>query len=394
MNLKILNTEIQEFINTNLSTEIPQLLLKGTNFDDVSTREIIEQIEAKAKCKTKLPTWFQAKNIYFPNKLNIEQTSSEVTAQYKSQLLSGKSIADLTGGFGIDSYYFSKTFKQVFHFEIDSTLSEIVKHNNKQLNAHNIQSITGNGVDAVLNSKTTYDWIYIDPSRRHQSKGKVFFLKDCLPDVPNHLDGLFKKTHQIAIKTSPLLDISAGINELKFVKTVHVVAVKNEVKELIWILKNGFEGEITIETVNITADAKDTFIFNLTKESQITTTYAAPSKFLYEPNSAILKAGGFNSVASQFKLIKLHQHSHLYTSNNLIEFPGRRFKIDRILDYNKKNLKALNISKANITTRNFPESVQQLRNKFRIKDGGHDYIFFTTNYCNQKIILVCSKISL
>lgn len=392
MNSKILNKEIQEFINNNLSSNLSRLLLKGTHFIGVTTREIIEQIEAKSKCKKKLPTWFTIDNVYFPNKLNIEQTSSEITAQYKAKLLSGNSIADLTGGFGVDSYYFSKRFKNVTHFEIDNSLSEIVKHNNGQLKVNNIQCVSGNGIDNVLNSQTKYDWIYIDPSRRHKSKGKVFFLKDCIPDVPSHLNDLFKKTENIAIKTSPLLDISAGILELKFVKTIHVVAIKNEVKELIWVLKNGFDGEITIETVNITADAEDRFIFNFLKESQIELTYGPMLQYLYEPNSAILKAGGFNSLASQFGLSKIHQHSHLYTCDDLIDFPGRRFKINTSIAYNKKGVKTLDISKANITTRNFPETVHQIRKKFDIKDGGNIYIFFTTTYRNEKTIVVCSKL--
>lgn len=391
MNTKILNTEIQEFISNNLNSDISKLLLKGTNFNTVTTKEIIEQIEAKAKCKKKLPTWFSSEKIYYPNKLNIEQTSSETTAEYKSQLFSGHSILDITGGFGVDCFYFSKHFESVTHCEIDEKLSAIVASNFEQLNVENIKTINSNGIDYVLSKKDTYDWIYIDPSRRHDSKGKVFFLKDCLPNVPQHVDDLFLHTNNIAIKTSPLLDLSVGINELKHVKDVHVIAVKNEVKELIWILENGFKGEITIKTVDINAKEKDQFIFKLKNETISKITYSAPLKYLYEPNAAILKSGAFNSVPEQLKVLKLHQHSHLYTSNELQGFPGRSFKIESVIDYNKKNLKALHISKANITTRNFPETVQQIRKRHHIKDGGNTYIFCTTNHLNKKIVIVCAK---
>ena len=102
MNKHLLNIDIQEFINDNLDTDIHSLLLKGSLFPDVETKDIIEQIEAKKRCVKKLPTWLSCKNIYYPNKLNIEQTSSETTAQYKSQLVKGGSIIDLTGGFGVD----------------------------------------------------------------------------------------------------------------------------------------------------------------------------------------------------------------------------------------------------------------------------------------------------
>lgn len=392
MNTDILNTEIQDFIGEHLTVEVSKILFKGTNFEAVSTREIIEQIESKLKCKKKLPTWFTSKNIYFPNKLNIEQTSSEIAANYKSGLLSGDSILDLTGGFGVDSYYFSRVFKNVIHCEINEELSAIVNHNNTQLDISNVNTLHIDGIEHLKISKNKYDWIYVDPSRRHDSKGKVFFLSDCLPSIPNHLDLLFSKTQNITVKTSPLLDLSVGINELKFVKDIHVVAINNEVKELLWILKNGFKGEVTIKTVNIQANKKDIFSFKLSEESQALGTFSKPLQYLYEPNVSILKSGGYNSVAKHYNLLKLHQHSHLYTSTNQIKFPGRAFKIESVVHYRKKALKQLGISQANITTRNFTETVQQLRNKHGIKDGGDTYIFFTTNYRNEKIVIVCSKV--
>ena len=390
MNTEILHTEIQDFINDNLNSDVSKILLKGTNFNSVSTQEIIEQIESKLKCKKKLPTWFNSKNIYYPNKLNIEQTSSEIAAKYKSKLLTGNTIIDLTGGFGVDSYYFSKSFDRVKHCELNTNLSAIVTHNNTQLNVKNIETIPGDGIAHLTSKKAHYDWIYIDPSRRNERK-KVFFLEDCVPNVPKHLDAMFEHSNSMAIKVSPLLDITVGINELKFVKDIHIVAINNDVKELIWILKNGYDGEVTIKTVNILEDYNDEFSFVFEKESEAKVKYAAPQTYLYEPNSAILKSGGFNSLAERLKLSKLHKHSHLYTSQNLIPFPGRSFRIESILPYTKKNLKQLGLTQANITTRNFAETVQQLRKKFRIKDGGNTYVFFTTNYLNEKIVIICSK---
>tara|TARA_R110002126_G_scaffold7943_11_gene38390 strand:+ start:1702 stop:2883 length:1182 start_codon:yes stop_codon:yes gene_type:complete len=393
LNKAILNTKIQEFINLNLDSNVNSLLLKGIAFSEVDTKSIIEQIEAKKRSKTKLSTWFSTKNIYFPNKLNIEQTSSETTAKYKSELLEGDSIIDLTGGFGVDCFYFSRQFKTVKHCEINETLSEIVKHNFNQLNVQNIDTIQTDGVEYLKNSSQTYDWIYIDPSRRHDSKGKVFFLKDCLPNVPEHLDVLFKHSKNIMIKTSPLLDISLGINELKCVKNIHVVAVNNEVKELLWVLEVGFKGSITIETVNLIKKDKDYFKFNLEEEKKTESKYSLPLTYLYEPNAAILKAGAFNQISKQLQVSKFHKHSHLYTSESLIDFPGRVFKIEKIIQYNKKELKKIAITKANITIRNFPETVQQIRKKSGIKDGGDIYMFFTTDINHKKIILITSKIA-
>lgn len=390
MNLNILNTEIQEFISKHLNSNVASLLLKGTSFDGVETKDIIEQIEAKQRCLKKLPNWFNTNNIYFPNKLNIEQTSSEITAEYKSNLISGDSIIDLTGGFGIDCYYFSKRFNEVTHCEINTMLSGIVNHNYKQFDVNNIETLNIDGIDYLKSGNKNFDWIYIDPSRRNDSKGKVFFLKDCLPNVPEHLDILFEASKNILIKTSPLLDISVGVNELQFVKTIHIIAVNNEVKELLWVLEEGFNGNIQIETINIKKDTNENFSFML-NEGQNEVQYNEPLSYLYEPNAAILKSGGFEEVSNKLNVFKLHQHSHLYTSNEPIDFPGRRFKIENIINYNKKELKQLGIKKANITTRNFPESVQQIRNKLRIKDGGDIYLFFTTDLNNLKIVVICKK---
>lgn len=392
MNKHILNTDIQEYIYSNINSDITSLILKGSPFPLVETKELIEQIEAKARCEKKLPSWFTTENIYFPNKLNIEQTSSEITAAYKSSLISGDSIIDLTGGFGVDCYYFSKVFKEVEHCEINEALSAIVAHNYKQLKVTTIKTHAADGLEFLKNTNKTFDWIYIDPSRRHDSKGKVFFLNDCLPNVPEHLNLLFKHSKNILIKTSPLLDFSIGIDELKHVKTIHVVALNNDVKELLWILEQDFSGEISIETVNLKNDLNEVFNFSFEAEKTLESNYSEPQTYLYEPNSAVLKAGGFHSITNQLKVEKLHKHSHLYTSTDLIDFPGRRFKIDTKVPYNKKELKKLGLTQANITTRNFPETVEQLRKKFKIKDGGKTYVFFTTDLNDNKIILVTSKL--
>lgn len=391
MNTSILNTEIQGFIDDNLNSDVTSILLKGTDFPLVKTAEIIEQIEAKKRCKKKLPSWFKTKNIYYPNKLNIEQTSSEITAKYKSELISGESIIDLTGGFGVDCFYFSKQFKHVTHCEINETLSNIVTHNFKKLSANTIQTRNTNGIDYLKSTNQPFDWIYIDPSRRHESKGKVFFLNDCLPNVPEHLQLLFNHSKNIMIKTSPLLDLSIGINELKHVKTIHIVAVNNEVKELLWVLENKFEDAIEIKTVNLKKEAHEFFNLSLEKEKQSVSKYSKPLTYLYEPNAAILKSGGFNTISNQLNIFKLQQHTHLYTSQDIIDFPGRTFKIEQIISYSKKALKQLAISKANITTRNFSENVQNIRKKHKIKDGGDFYLFFTTDLNDKKIVVICKK---
>ncbi|WP_299781665.1 RsmD family RNA methyltransferase [uncultured Formosa sp.] len=392
MNTLILNTEIQNFITANLNSDPTAILLKGTSFNGVETRDIVEQIEAKNRCVTKLKTWYKTPNIYYPNKLNIEQTSSEQTANYKASLISGDSIIDITGGFGVDCFAFSKQFKQVTHCEINTELSEKVAHNFRQLHVNNIKNISEDGILYLRNTSQSFDWIYVDPSRRNDSKGKVFFLNDCLPNVPEHLDLLFKRGKHVLVKTSPLLDISIGVQELKFVKTLHVIALHNEVKELLWVLTPKSTNSFTIHTANITKTGIETFSFPLDLESTLNTTYREPLNYLYEPNSAVMKAGAFNSIAHQLDLFKLHKHSHLYTSEKEINFPGRVFKIEKIIPYHKKTIQKERIDKANITTRNFPDPVSKIRKTFKIKDGGGIYLFFTTDINSNKIMIVCSKV--
>jgi len=393
LNFDLLNYEIQHFINSNIDTSVAKLALQKNPFATVEWIQILNQIESKTNAKNKLPNWFSSKNIIYPSKISVEQTSSEKTASYKAEIVSGESLIDLTGGFGVDAFYFAKKIKSVSHCEINPDLSEIVKHNFEQLEVENISCHSGDSLAILSDLNTKWDWIYIDPSRRNDVKGKVFMLKDCLPNVPENIHLLFNYSKNILIKTAPLLDLSAGISELKNVKTIHIIAVENEVKELLWELDSNYFGKINIKTANILKDQTAVFEFILDEKSSIPT-YGFPEKYLYEPNSAIMKSGGFDEISTFYKLNKLHKHSHLYTNSTIISFPGRIFEIEKSIPYHKIEMKNhLENKKANITTRNFPESVENIRKKWKIKEGGNQYCFFTTDVNDNKIVLICTKIS-
>ena len=391
MDKKLLSAEIQEYITSNINADVSKLALQKNKFAITDWTTILGQITAKQKAKTKLPTWFYTRNIYYPNKISIEQTSSEKTAEYKSQLVSGKSLIDLTGGFGVDDFYFSKKVNQVTHCEINQELSEIVKHNLEQLGVSNVECHTGDSTEILVTLNQKFNWIYIDPSRRNNVKGKVFMLQDCMPNVPELLDFYFEFSDNIMVKTAPILDISAGLSELRNVKTIHIFALENEVKELLWILEKNYHNSIQIVTSNLTKDFTQEFTFELGNTT--ISNYCLPKKYLYEPNAAIMKSGGFDEVTSQYEIEKLNKHSHLYTSDILINFPGRVFEIENSFEYNKPNMKSfLENKKANITTRNFPETVEKIRKKWKIKEGGIVYCFFTTDINNNKIVLLCDKL--
>ena len=392
MNLEsLLQPEIQDFINKNLNEDSTKLALKKNPFPEVNYSVLINQIIAKKKAKDKLPTWFLSENIIYPEKISIEQTSSEITANYKASLVSGEKLIDCTGGFGIDDYYFSKHFKSVIHCELNPDLSQIVNHNFKNLKATNIECYQGDSTEILNQLNQKFDCIYIDPSRRNDAKGKVFMLADCLPNVVALQDFYFQFTDIILIKTAPILDLHAGLLELKNVSEIHIVAVENEVKELLWKIVKNFNESPEIFAINLEKEKQTITKIESTKSYFVS--YSLPKKYLYEPNASLMKSGGFEAVSELFAIGKLHQHSHLYTSDELIDFPGRKFQIDLIVPFQKKEItQHLQGKKMNVSTRNFPIKPEELKKKYKILDGGTIFAFFTTNLKNEKIVVLCTKI--
>lgn len=387
----LLQPDVQAYIQDHLEDTIADLAFKKSPFPNITMPELLTQIESKQKAKHKLSKWYSTANIVFPAKLSIEQTSSEECAAYKASLVEGKSLIDLTGGFGIDCYYFAQRIQAVTHCEIQPELSAVVQHNYNQLGQDNITCIAGDSLEYLTQSGQHFNYIYLDPARRNQQKEKVFFLRDCTPNIVEHLDLLLAHTTTVLIKTAPLLDIQAGLSELQFVKAIHIVALQNEVKELLWILEKDYVGDIELVAVNLTKTGQQRTSIFLSDET--VATYAEPKTYLYEPNSALLKTGKFNAISALFNVDKLHQHSQLYTSEALLDFSGRRFKIKQHLPYNKATAKEyLQQQKANITVRNFPLKVEELRKKWKIKEGGEVYIFFTTTLSNQKVFLICEPV--
>jgi len=391
MNMEeLLATEVQAFIAENSKTNVKDLAFKKNPFPHIQWQTVLQQIHAKQKAEQKLPTWYKCGNIIYPSTVSVEQTSSEITAAHKASLIHGSSLIDLTGGFGVDDYYFAKHFQSVTHCEYQEDLSAMVAHNFQQLGANNIRCISGDSLSTLQNLQQQFDWIYIDPARRSAGNNKVFFLKDCQPDVVSLLDTYFQYTQQILIKTSPLLDITATLKDLKHVKEVHIVALHNEVKELLWMVTAGYNGTTKIIATNINKDSQEHFesIFADPSVAQ----YNVPQKYLYVPNAAIMKSGNFDAICTTFDVAKLHPHSHLYTSNEVISFPGRSFIIEEQIPYNKQAMKSLMKTKANIAIRNFPLQVEELIKKYKLDNGGDKYYFFTTIANDEKVVLICSKL--
>jgi 16S rRNA G966 N2-methylase RsmD len=390
VNTNLLNSVVQEFINKHLNSNIHELVLKGSPFERLDIKELIEQIEAKKKCVLKLKTWFDTPRIYYPNKLNIEQTSSETTARVKSGFIKGESIVDLTGGFGVDSYYFSKQFKTVIHCEVNTELAGIAASNFEVLGANNIKTHAKDGIEFLKSCSDSFDWIYIDPSRRDAQKNKKFLIEDCSPNVISFQDLFFKHANNVFIKMSPMLDISVGLAALKQVKTVYIVAVKNEVKELLFHQEKDFKGNTTIHTLNSHPSGDQRFSFEMQAEETADASYNAPKGYLYEPNAALMKSGAFQLISEYFEIDKLDPHTHLYTSDRkLTDFPGKTYAVLNVFPYKKKPLKkSIGGLKANAKTRNFSEKIQVVKSLFKLSDGGDLYLFFTSSN-GKKIVIEC-----
>ena len=354
-----------------------QLALKKSPFSEVSSKEIAEQLAGKKTAEKKMPEWYASAGIYFPPKLAMEQASSAQTAIYKSKLMEGKKIIDLSAGMGVDSYYFSKKADWVWHVEKQAELSAIATHNSEVLGAKNINFITGDGIDYLRETKEIWDTIYVDPSRRVAGK-KVFKLSDCEPDVATLLDLFFEHATCVMIKTAPLLDLTSGLNELRNVTDIHVLSVNNEVKELLWILKRESSvAETKIHCVSLTSEVEQHFSFNISEEKAVNLPcYSDIKTYLYEPDTAWLKAACFKLIAQRYGVDKLHQHTHLYTSDVFkSEFPGRAFKVTEVNSY-KEFSKSKEKRKANVIVRNFPITAPELQKKHQIKDGGEQYLIF------------------
>ncbi len=389
MNTLLLQPEVQQFINENLHADLPALLLRQKEWKGVPMATLVQQIECKKKALKKLPTWFDAPNILYHEKVNIEQTSSEVTAAYKAQLFSGKTMIDLTAGFGVDAYYFSKQFESVVLCELNTDLAEKVQHNYQQLHISNASFHIGDGLEYLQNQTETVDLLYVDPARRLATQ-KVFLLEDCMPNVVEAQTLLLEKSQRVLIKLSPLFDLTEIIRTLHHVKHVYCIAVKNEMKEVLVELEQNYQGEPTIIGENLET-SQPRYEFSVHTHPSIAYAHNIDD-FVYEPSVAIYKAGMYDAVAEQFQLKKLATHSHLYTSAHLhTKFPGKILRCIAILKPQPKILKkALQATHYNIIARNYPLKVEDIKKKYKLQEGGTEFLLFT-QLGTQKVVLLCER---
>lgn len=390
----LLTPEARKFLADHALADPVKLALQAARYPELPTRELVQQLAARQRVGKKLPSWVGNPDVVFPPTLSLEQASSERTARFKARLVSGQTLADLTGGLGVDAWAFAETVSTVFYVERDADLARLAAHNLPMLGRKNVRTFSENAPD-FLRNHGPFDWIYLDPARRDEARNRVVRLEDCTPDVLTLRPLLLKKAPNVLLKAAPLLDLDGAIRQLKTVETVHVVAVENEVKELLFALSRRGAEEPEIRAVNLLKNGGENgFAFRRSEEAAAPVEFSQPGNFLYEPNAALLKAGAFRLLAARFGLRKLHPNSHLYTSDTRRpDFPGRIFSVKTTVKPDRKALHAvLPDGRANLAVRNFPASVAELRKKVSLADGGEDYVFATTLADGRHALVVANKV--
>ncbi|MEG1737132.1 MAG: SAM-dependent methyltransferase [Odoribacter sp.] len=393
-----LSPELKAFIRMHFADDPERLLLSASRYPEMDVPFAIDQIIARRQIREKLPVWFAEEEIVFPSRLSTEQCSSENTARYKQGLLRGECFCDLTGGLGVDTFYLAQKAKKGIYVERFTEYCAAAEHNFKVLGAGNIQVMQGNAEE--LAGHLSADTFYLDPARRAKDNKRVFALTDCEPDVVQLKSLLLERCRRMIVKVSPMADVEETLRLLPETSEVHVVSVRNECKELLFVLDPAIrrldDGEVRICAVNLRPEETEQCFSFIRKEEKVAELQTATEvkRFLYEPHAALLKSGAFKLIACRLGVEKLHQHSHLYTSDRYCaDFPGRSFTVDRTVDFSGRLLKELKkeIPQANLSTRNFPITVAEFRKRSGIKDGGAVYLFATTLSCERRVVIECHK---
>ena len=403
----------EKFIKDHAADNVHALALLASRYPDVDIHFALSQIDGRQRAKIKLPTWSSIDGIYYPVHLSMEQCSSQQTAEYKYSLAKNliddnkkcisksTSFVDLTGGFGVDFSFISRAFRHAVYVERQNTLCEIAKHNFNLLHLSQLEVICGDGVEYLSNVNDA-DLFFIDPARRDSNGSKVVAISDCTPDVIQIKKLLLDKARYTLIKLSPMLDWHKAVDDLnkdsQCVSQLHIVSVDNECKELLFVITKECTGNLQIYCVNDDSNFDFTYDQNINQSSTLELSelnnIETNNLYVYEPNASIMKSGCFGILENRYPVKAIGKNSHLFiSSHNVDEFPGRKFVMDRVTTMNKKDLKKnlSEIEKANITVRNFNMSVDELRKRLKIRDGGDKYIFATTIADKQHVLLICHK---
>jgi len=380
MAISIYTAALKKFVQDHQSEDPAQLLFAYSGKTDFDLKAAVQQIQSRQKARHKVPSWAANQDLLFPVSLSMEQASSEETARFKSALAKGKTMIDLTGGFGVDTFFLSENFQQAIYCERNEELAAIVRHNFDLLKPNKFEIAEGDSLAYISKSDEVFDLTYVDPARRGDHNQKLYKLADCEPDIVSNWSLLQSRSNAILIKASPMLDIKQALHEIPEIQKVWVVSVKNEVKEVLLLWEKGIPtGKRIIQSVDLQSDGPKIFSFTYEEEESSESLFGEVGKYLIEPYSSILKAGAFRSFGKMFGLKKLHPNSHLYACEDLTQgIPGRIFEVIKEISNPKKELKQLfPTAKVNVITRNYVLSADELKKKYRLQDGGKEFLIGT-----------------
>ena len=396
----------EEFIKQHRHDDVRTLALRRAE-EGVDVKWCLQQIEGWQKACEKLPRWSQVDGLWYPPVLSMEQCSSELTARYKADIVSRllpecskrRCFADLTGGYGIDFSYMASLFATSVYVERNAELCRIAEHNFALLDLLGSSVVCTDSTEFLCQRIAPCNLIYLDPARRDNVGRKTVAITDCTPNVVQLQNRLMEVSRYAMVKLSPMLDISAALSVLEHVCEVHVVSVKGECKELLFVLDKIHEGQPVYYAVNLglsdqvftcTHEEKNSALLRVAAEHVA----SASVTCIYEPHASILKAGLQDVLCERYAVEKLHPMSNLFVSSSPVQdFPGRGFEIVASCGFGKKELRAMlaGVTKANITARNFPTSVAELRKKLRLAEGGDVYLFATTVADGSHRLIRCIK---
>ena len=385
------------FIRQNADADVRQLALRGTKDPEVDLPFALDQIAGRQTARHKLPSWAAIDGIVYPPHLSMEQCSSEQTARYKASLIgSGGTMVDLTGGFGVDFSFLARGFQRAVYVERQEQLCAIARENFRLLGLSQAEVVYGDSTD-YLQAMPPVDFIYADPARRDNHGARTYGIGDCTPDVLALRDLLLSKARQVLLKLSPMLDWRKAVSDLgeQYVREVHIVSVGNECKELL-LLMTPTPAPAPREGRLFCVNNDTCFEVPLPLSLQTPLPWGGVGGgLLYEPNASIMKAGCFTELSQHYGVAPIAHDSHLFISADHVGgFPGRSFQIDAVTTMNKRDLKETlqGLTQANITVRNFPLSVAELRRRLKLSEGGSTYIFATTLATGDRRLFVCHKV--
>lgn len=390
----MINEATLQYIKEHTEADVATLALHPSKDPQVDMAAALQQIAGRQKAKEKLPEWYATPGILYPKKVSMEQCSSSQTADYKASLVGGKSFADLSGGFGVDTIALAKKFEKGYYVEPQKELCELFQHNCKTFGINHI-TVINDTLEDCIDGLEAVDVIYLDPSRRDVHGRRVVSLEDCVPNLLEWKSVLLGKCNTLMVKLSPMIDLHLTLRALPETVSVHVIAVNEECKEVVCIINSKTATDIQMIAMDLRSDDNTLFTSSLQTERTTPPSIATQiGTYLYEPNAAVMKAGIFNSLSQQFQVQKLEKNTNLFTSNALREdFPGRIFRIEAVHEFHpRKTAKELShLESASIAVRNFPLTAEELRKTLKIKDGNACYLFGCTVEGGKKCVVVCEK---